>query len=490
MAAGGASQEPTRRSLLVDECAFEEQFLRCPICREKFDHTEQQPKSLPCNHTFCLPCLKHIFDAHQQGRRRAFAWTDDTLEGVLKCPTCRVEIFICRREISALPNDHRVTQMMDFLSQAVTKAQNVCQKHEHQLLNFFCKTCLAPVCRDCTVLDHKEQQGHEIVDMSSVITDLSNEFDDIEKTGKECIEKLRHRSDCLANASKRLDLIERQVRNEIKDTFIEYRLLLERRQHGLTNGLSELITEQKSQINSRFVEVCTHGSELQKLRESFIQARSSNDVKLLFSAHKKLKGQHTQLSELANVNDDELFKSCHFTIEIEGQFLENMSGIGEVNLREDTSLKDPVPVHQLVFLDSERRPDYEYSGHEELPPSSCADLLESREDEEEEEHTDTGTTDEAEPDSLDTELLSSDSLAQRAAAVAAAERFVQNAEAALASANRVQQAASESRAPRRPQFYRVVRHQAPPRSPPQEYSSSRYTTSRREERHPQRREEN
>jgi hypothetical protein len=45
---------------------------------------------------------------------------------------------------------------------------------------------------------------------------------------------MKARSDALANASKRLDIQERQLKNEIKETFIEYRLLLEKRQEALT----------------------------------------------------------------------------------------------------------------------------------------------------------------------------------------------------------------------------------------------------------------
>ena len=61
MATGGAdSTDANKRNLVVDEAAFEEQFLRCHICRERFDQQDKTPKSLPCNHTFCLPCLKQV----------------------------------------------------------------------------------------------------------------------------------------------------------------------------------------------------------------------------------------------------------------------------------------------------------------------------------------------------------------------------------------------------------------------------------------------
>ncbi|XP_048754936.1 tripartite motif-containing protein 59-like [Ostrea edulis] len=346
--------DSVKRSLIVDEAAFEEQFLRCHICNEKYNQVERHPKSLPCNHTFCLPCLKQVFDHNQQnGRsRRQIAWFDDTYEGVLKCPECRVEIFLSRTEIDSLPSDHRVIQMMDFLSQVSAKSQNVCPKHENQPLNFFCKKCLLPVCRDCTVLDHKEGQGHNIVDVSEAVNESKESFDKIDQSSKQLLDKMKGRTDGLANASKQLDLLERQLRGTIKDTFIEYRLLLERRQEALIKILKDTIKEQKTTINSRFVEIATQGSTLQKLHDQFQKARSVNDLKKLFEIQQEIKEKESEFKVTADANDDELFVTCKFDVPNECQFLSEMSGLGEVTTCEDQNLRNPVPAHQLVLLDS------------------------------------------------------------------------------------------------------------------------------------------
>ncbi|KAJ8298062.1 hypothetical protein KUTeg_024593 [Tegillarca granosa] len=352
--AGEDTTDSTKRSLVVDEAAFEEQFLRCHICNEKFNQDERHPKSLPCNHTFCLPCLKQVFDHNQQNTRSRTlpTWRDDAFEGVLKCPECRVEIFLCRSEIAALPSDHRVIQMMDFLSGVQAKSQNVCTKHQSQALNFFCKKCLIPVCRDCTVLDHKENQGHVIVDVSDALSDNSDDFNKMDENCKSLLDKMKSRSDCLANASKNLDLIERQLRSTIKDTFIEYRLLLERRQEALIKILHESIKNQKQMIHSRFVDICTQGTELQKIHETFSSARKSSDVKQLFTVQQEMKEKETEFTCTAEANDDELFLTCNFAVDNECQFLSEMSGLGEVTTIENLELKNPVPAHQLVLLDS------------------------------------------------------------------------------------------------------------------------------------------
>ena len=283
-----------------------------------------------------------------------------------------MEIFLSRSEISALPNDHRVIQMMDFLSQVVVKAQNVCSKHERQPLNFFCKSCLVPVCRDCTVLDHKEQSDHVIVDVAQALTDNSDEFNNIENRSKQLLQCMKSRSDALANASKQLELQERQLRGKIKDTFIEYRLLLERRQESQISMLHELIKKQKSQINTRFVDVCTQGSQLQKLYDSFVKARPSNDITQLFTVHKQIKEREEEFAKQAEANDDELFVGCEFDVINEPIFLSEMSGLGDVTQKPDMNLKNPVPAHQLYVLDMEERRIRESA---QDPHPDCDDLM-------------------------------------------------------------------------------------------------------------------
>ena len=123
---GDDSGSQTNRSIVVDAAFFEEQFLRCQVCQERFDEVERPPKSLPCNHTFCVPCLTQIFNHAQPQSRRNLLWADESLDGPLKCPTCRVEIFVSKNKIKDLPTDHRVVQMIDFLSQVVRFCVCVC----------------------------------------------------------------------------------------------------------------------------------------------------------------------------------------------------------------------------------------------------------------------------------------------------------------------------------------------------------------------------
>ena len=262
--------------------------------------------------------------------------------------------------------------MIDFLSQVVVKSQNVCTKHERQPLNFFCKTCTVPVCRDCTVLDHKENAEHEIVDVSKALAENADEFNKVEDRSKELLRGMKSRSDALANASKQLDVLERKLKSKIKDTFIEYRLLLERRQEGQIAILHDMIKKQKSLINARFVDVCTQGSQLQKLYDTFTKARPSNDITQLFTVHNQMKEHDEEFDRQAKAIDDELFVGADFEVINEPIFLSEMSCLGEVVQQQDMNLKKPVPAHQLVVLDMEERRLHEPQGPD---PNDCDDLM-------------------------------------------------------------------------------------------------------------------
>uniref|UniRef100_A0A8D0RUV1 E3 ubiquitin-protein ligase SH3RF2 n=2 Tax=Sus scrofa TaxID=9823 RepID=A0A8D0RUV1_PIG len=66
-------------------------LLECPVCLEKLDVTA---KVLPCQHTFCRPCLQRIFKAHKE----------------LRCPECRTLAFC---SIEALPANLLLVRLLD-----------------------------------------------------------------------------------------------------------------------------------------------------------------------------------------------------------------------------------------------------------------------------------------------------------------------------------------------------------------------------------------
>lgn len=70
---------------------------------------------------------------------------------------------------------------MDFVSaqQTDVRFKSQCNKHDNQPVNFYCKKCMLPICRDCTMLDHRERDGHTITDLKTELEDSAERFTDI-----------------------------------------------------------------------------------------------------------------------------------------------------------------------------------------------------------------------------------------------------------------------------------------------------------------------
>lgn len=66
-------------------------MLECPVCLEKLDVSA---KVLPCQHTFCKPCLQRILKSHKE----------------LRCPECRT-LVLC--SIEELPANLLLIRLLD-----------------------------------------------------------------------------------------------------------------------------------------------------------------------------------------------------------------------------------------------------------------------------------------------------------------------------------------------------------------------------------------
>src|SRR5258708_7069308 len=87
-----------------DEMDLVNALTSCPICMDPFT----LPKVLPCQHTFCLDCLR----AHHQATNamRAIGPISN-----FPCPTCRRMCNVPRDGLQELPTDFKVEQIHDLL---------------------------------------------------------------------------------------------------------------------------------------------------------------------------------------------------------------------------------------------------------------------------------------------------------------------------------------------------------------------------------------
>ena len=127
------------------------EFSTCAICEEPYDDSTHQPKFLSCHHTFCYHCLDELSKSQDNPR-------------VIPCPNCRRDTQLPGNGVDELQRNFYIENMKGTYK-TEHKKKNKCPKHDNKL-SFFCDTCKKGICRDCTVLDHKETAGHIIMDIS------------------------------------------------------------------------------------------------------------------------------------------------------------------------------------------------------------------------------------------------------------------------------------------------------------------------------------
>ncbi|CAH1227430.1 TRIM56 [Branchiostoma lanceolatum] len=194
-------------------------FLECTICLEPF----KDPKILPCLHTFCKGCLEKFVEKQGEVKDKfpcPTCRTETVLPGgsvaglknnffVLSlrdtvqahkslvskeddkvlCDNCEEHVvnhgcvvceeFMCEEcarghRRGKRTRDHEVIGVAELKEHLITKTSSVksttlpmCPKHHDEKLKFYCETCQHPICRDCTVLQHKDHMYNLLADVVS-----------------------------------------------------------------------------------------------------------------------------------------------------------------------------------------------------------------------------------------------------------------------------------------------------------------------------------
>ncbi|GFS21828.1 tripartite motif-containing protein 2 [Elysia marginata] len=128
------------------------QFLICPLCLEQY----KSPKVLPCQHTFCLECIRAYIAARG-------------LDCTLPCPLCKEMARIPDNDPSKLKNNFMIVSLLQFVEATATKAESPTDRNLGSLfgsdeasedgcgacgeitsMTNFCQVCHLWLCNICT----------------------------------------------------------------------------------------------------------------------------------------------------------------------------------------------------------------------------------------------------------------------------------------------------------------------------------------------------
>ncbi|XP_056265027.1 tripartite motif-containing protein 2 isoform X2 [Pseudoliparis swirei] len=186
---------------------IDKQFLICSICLDRY----QNPKVLPCLHTFCERCLQNYIPAHSL---------------TLSCPVCRQTSILPEKGVAALQNNFFITNLMDVLQRApdscsqeadalssITTAATgqplSCPNHGGNVMEFYCPPCETAMCQECTSGEHGE---HPTVPLKDVVeqhkASLQEQLDAVKKRLPEIDSSLQTLSEILQQLTNQKSSIE------------------------------------------------------------------------------------------------------------------------------------------------------------------------------------------------------------------------------------------------------------------------------------------
>ena len=310
-------QSTASSSLLISNMDVEQLFrnlrkeAECPLCLE----TVNDPKTLPCLHSFCLLCLdKHALYARRQ------------LQTAIKCPVCLtcfqipegdtfgdfpisfhlnrlVDLlalrdgsaeaqrcsscdenntatcycFVCQNFLCAfcfeahqrlkVTRGHRNILVENLQAQDVQELIRrpvMCsqQYHEDQTLEYYCEECKVCVCHKCSVVSHNR---HSMVDMQKAADEHKMQI-----------------ADALENVKTQVAVYENQMKKE-KELMDKSELEISAAQRKMTEMVDScirMLTEHKLIINAKFDEISqaqqkAHATQLENFQFAVTQLKSS-----------------------------------------------------------------------------------------------------------------------------------------------------------------------------------------------------------------------
>ncbi len=284
----------------------EEDLTTCSICLSMIE----EPKALPCLHTYCLKCLTE--------------WAKSTDK--IKCPICRKEWTLPADGVAGLESNFLVNKLKerkcvqkklvkkdskipctncdgifqpavarcvecdDFLCESCLKSHKTmrklkghhtfsldelrtgkadpvekveyCRKHEGQVLWIYCETCGMLICRDCTVFDHCKPE-HVFIDLQNA---AKNQRIKIEELAEECKQLAIDVGEAIQNDVEIISKLDASVENAMEELSQAYQERKSSFLKQLETNYNGLASEIKNEGVRARKEIDMHTEELNVLK--------------------------------------------------------------------------------------------------------------------------------------------------------------------------------------------------------------------------------
>jgi hypothetical protein len=171
-----------------------DELLECPLCLE----TCEDPKTLPCHHWFCAPCLDRVV-------------RNLPPEGWFSCPNCRTDVQIPVGGVQNFPAAFIINRLSEFIGKQKKSGVVQCSTHG-QDCEMFCETCTQLICVKCCTQEHKGHAKKHVEEIAEEYkTKLTHTQNSVLEKKRECKRQLdllkKAKQDCETEAMTKKDAI-------------------------------------------------------------------------------------------------------------------------------------------------------------------------------------------------------------------------------------------------------------------------------------------
>ena len=334
----------------------------CPLCLE----TVNNPKTLPCLHSFCLECL----DKHAGFARRQ-------LQATIKCPVCQTSFQIPEGDsFKNLPTSYHLNQLVDVLALKDSGAQAqkcgscdenntassycfVCQNflctpcfeahqrlkatrghrnvaieklqaqdvedlihrpvmcsqqyHENQPLEFYCEECKVPICHKCSVVSHNR---HTMTDTQKAAQVQKMQMKDaLEKVKAETViyeNEIRKQTELMDKTKNEILSAEKKMTDTVEERIRELR----EHERVMKAKFAEIYEAQQKHHATRLENFELVLTQLQSCIERGESALERNVSAEILQTNQIIVGR---CEELLNVTKPDIYKPPHVHYIVENQ---------------------------------------------------------------------------------------------------------------------------------------------------------------------------
>ncbi len=247
-------------------------LLVCSICLDQYN----EPKILPCHHSFCKECLTLVpLELNNENY-------------TLRCPTCREQTQLPGKDATTFPASFLINSLLEVQhkKEKISEKSNICEEHGKPC-DVFCEDCDKAICHHCLLRQHQKHSNSLLTDSYSrniqLITKLLSQINNgvvsletastvLEKTDKEIVEqerlverdvnsvadeKIYQINQCRQKLlQKTRNIAERKIatisiqKSQAKATLKRVRTCEESVHVFLQQGTQQLLLERKSQVMS------------------------------------------------------------------------------------------------------------------------------------------------------------------------------------------------------------------------------------------------